>query len=158
MKKTIYLAALGALIATGSAFAQEPAMSGKGGGWLMQMDQDGDGKVTAEEMTAGAKARFDAADADGDGKLSPDEMRNWRKARRMARLDQDGDGLLSFEELTLRRDPAKLIARLDVNGDGAVEAAEFAAGRKKMRKGDRDGGGSCKEHRKGEGRTMACDR
>lgn len=163
MKQTIYLAALGALIATGAAVAQEPAMSGKGGQWLMQMDQDGDGKVTAAEMTAAAKAHFDEADANDDGKLSSDEMRALREMRRgmrrVARLDQDGDQMLSFEELTSRRDPAKLIARLDTNGDDAIDAAEFAEGRKKMRKGDGERCGNWAEHRKeGKGRNADCDR
>lgn len=107
---------------------------------FQSLDADGDGRLTAEEMSANRAARFAAADADGDGLLSADEMRAAQEAQRMARaeriiarMDADGDGLLSLQEIGARRDPAWMFDRMDADEDGVISAEEFEAMRGKAR-------------------------
>ncbi|MGE5191877.1 MAG: hypothetical protein ACM3U2_05200, partial [Deltaproteobacteria bacterium] len=54
---------------------------GRGGGdplaFFQRLDQNGDGKVTEEEMPEFMKARFAAMDANGDKSIDKDE---WQKA------------------------------------------------------------------------------
>lgn len=112
-------------------------------GFLAQMDQNKDGKVTLEEAKAAAAARFTAADLNHDGELDASEMGSMHKARAgkggprgMARLDKDGNGLISREEA-----PPRLQQRfdeLDANHDGALDQQELAALRKGGRKGQGD--------------------
>lgn len=96
-----------------------------------ELDADGDGKVTQQEMLAHRAERFAAADGNGDGKLSVEEMANARAEQRkmrfgrmIAKLDKDGDGLLSAEEMPDRPDR---MMRLDTDGDGAVSLEEMKA-------------------------------
>lgn len=129
-----------------------------------ELDMNGDGKVTAEEMTAHAKARFDAADADGNGLLSTEEMQAQAEARMQERMaersarvmermldrhDDNDDGQISFEEMSDGRDPTRLIDRLDADDDGAVSEEEFAKlserHGKRMKRGD---------HGRGHGKRM----
>ncbi len=119
-----------------------------------EMDADGDGRITAEEIEVHRAARFAAVDANGDGKLSVDEMmaardarRSARMADRIARLDADGDGLLSAEEMEAagpRRDPAAMLERFDADGDGAVTLEEMQQARKGP--GFHGGEGRSREH------------
>ncbi|PWG16212.1 EF-hand domain-containing protein [Salibaculum griseiflavum] len=107
-----------------------------------EMDLDGNGALTAEEMRAAMQARmqarFEAADTDGDGGLSAEEMTAMMQARmanrmerHLDRADENGDGLLQIEEMQAMggkgsRDGA-MFDRLDSNGDGTLDAEEFAA-------------------------------
>jgi len=98
-----------------------------------EMDANGDGKVTAAELTAYQTARFAKADTNNDGRLSLIELdaahagkREQRIARMIAWHDADGDGMLSAEEMP-KRGPGKLM-RLDRDGDGAVSLEELRAG------------------------------
>jgi Ca2+-binding EF-hand superfamily protein len=85
------------------------AQDGPPGGPRMvfeEMDLNGDGAVTLEEMEGARAARFAEADANGDGALDRDELLA-AGAERMARgidrmlerADADGDGAVTLEEL-----------------------------------------------------------
>ncbi|MDV7144229.1 EF-hand domain-containing protein [Tropicimonas sp. TH_r6] len=131
-----------------------------------ELDADGDGKVTTEELKAFAETaatkRFQDADTDGDGKLSAEEMtaaaeaaKLDRQARRqdamIARLDTDKDGLVSEEEMkaaigeragkrgndTERGE--RMIKRFDVDGDGVLSEEEFAKMQELAKDGMREG-------------------
>lgn len=118
-----------------------------------EIDANGDGKITQEEIDAHAAARFAEADTDGDGSVSAEEMvarmqaqrdeRMQRGAERMIeRMDANDDGVLSADEMA-PRNTERLFSRLDANDDGEITQAEMEAAREKMQK--RFG-----EHRKGE--------
>lgn len=127
-----------------------------------EIDANGDGKVTMEEIRAHAQARFDEVDANGDGSITPDEMVAHREAqfaaraeerrarmmkgaeRMMERRDADSSGGLSIDEIGPRDGGAQMFSRLDTDGDGAISAEEFAAARDAMEK-------RRAEHRKDKG-------
>lgn len=103
-----------------------------------KMDADGDGKVTAEEMTAARAAEFTAADTNGDGFLSKDEIlakaREHAQARMEMRADKmiergdaDGDGKISLAEADQHPPMERMLARLDTDGDGAISMDELKA-------------------------------
>jgi len=130
MKKIILASAtaLGlSLIATG-------AFAGPGGGkHFDRMDKNGDGKITAEEMSEAHADLIAKADSDGDGAVTKEEMKAFHKARR--------------EEWKAKHNP-------DKNGDGVVDRTEFtdAAG-EHFDKMDKDGDGVLSEdERKSRGR------
>lgn len=102
-------------------------------------------------------------DKNGDGKISPDEVPEERREnflRLVARLDKDGDGALSKAEMptggpaqpaSLQRDGAQAAAamfkRMDANGDGKVTADEVPEERREqvarmIRRADKDGDGA----------------
>ncbi len=155
MKRTLFItgvvvAALGVTgITSVAAFAKGVGMNGpRGMGSMMsfeEMDLNGDGKVTPEEMAALGQTRFEKADTNGDGFLDADEMQVHivematqhaaKKAERMmAHKDADNDGKLSFEEMQpneKRKD--KMFSRFDTDGDGAISQAEFEEAQAQMR-------------------------
>lgn len=107
-----------------------------------ELDADGDGRITPEEMAAHRQARFEGADSDGDGALSRDELISRmiaRQAERMAayadhmieRHDADGNGLLSPDEMKAGGG-GKMFRRADADGDGAISRAEFDEMRAQM--------------------------
>ncbi|MCR8546812.1 EF-hand domain-containing protein [Salipiger sp. P9] len=121
-----------------------------------QLDADGDGKVTKDELAAmGPAAAFAEADANGDGALEGDELTAFqaaqdkaREARRqqmmLQRFDADKDGKLSLEEMQANaRGPAQMFDRLDTDKDGAVSKDELSALQqmRPMMGGDRKGQG-----------------
>ncbi len=55
---------------------RDGGMPGNGmhGGRFARLDQNGDGKLTWDEMTASARARFDALDTNHDGFIDDSEM------------------------------------------------------------------------------------
>ncbi len=110
-----------------------------------------------------APGRFLAQlDKNGDGKISPDEVPDERREnfqKLVARLDKDGDGALSKAEIpaggtaqpaSLKRDGAMadaMFKRMDANGDGKATADEAPEARREqvarmIRRGDKDGDGA----------------
>jgi len=99
-----------------------------------QLDSNGDGQITQDELQARGAARFAEADSNGDGALSRAELEAQasermasRIDRMMERLDSNGDGQLSQDEMQSRRDPSRMFARLDTDESGGISQEEFEA-------------------------------
>lgn len=156
------IAALSVLLPLGLA-AGLPAIAQDAGGhgaeMFGQLDADGDGALSLEELQA-RPDRFDAADADGDGALSRDEMMARATdraeagvARFFERFDADGDGQVTEAEIAEvqgerqaeRRAEmaARIFERADADGDGLISVEEFEEARAQMlsRGGRGDGRG-----------------
>jgi len=160
MKRAILFSGIAAIALTGSlALASGAGHDGYKGHKGMhgprinfeELDANNDGKVTQEEMSAHAAARFASADTDGNGSLSVDEMKSQMAtrsaeriaeradkmtARLMEKRDTNGDGELSMEEMQ-PKNQGKMFSRLDKDGDGAISAEEFAAMKGKHNRGKR---------------------
>ncbi len=114
------------LIATG-AFA-----SPGGGKHFDRMDKNGDGKITAEEMSEAHAGLIAKADSDGDGAVTKEEMKAFHKARREEwkakhNPDKNGDGVVDRTEFT---DAAgENFDKMDKNGDGVLSEDERRGGR-----------------------------
>lgn len=125
MKKIIMttFAIAGAGLLATTAFAGEG--KGRGHGGWDRMDINGDGEITADEMSEKNAAFIEAADADGNGAVSKDEMKAYHKAKR--------------EERRAKRSA-------DANGDGIVDRTEFLnAAQERFDKMDKDGNGVLSE-------------
>ena len=108
------------------------------------MDADRDGKVSAAEHAAGAKAMFGKMDADRDGKVTAAEMTAAHKAvtgqsakrsdlsaaEKIKAVDGDGDGVLTADEHA--KASAAMFARMDTDGDGGLTKGEMVAGHEAM--------------------------
>lgn len=70
-----------------------------------QLDADGDGKLTTEEMRGSLQDRLQAVDTDQDGYIDRSEAEAGlpRVARFFDRLDANSDGKLSTEEMQQAR-------------------------------------------------------
>ncbi|WP_170558462.1 EF-hand domain-containing protein [Ruegeria atlantica] len=108
---------------------------------FQQLDANGDGQVTKEEMQAHRNQRFTNADTDGDGQLSVEEMQaagqqkvNDRVTKMFERNDANKDGFLSEDELPKPRRADKMFDRIDANDDGAISEEEFADAKDRMGK------------------------
>jgi Ca2+-binding EF-hand superfamily protein len=138
---------------TASAQDQEPERPSRSARMIQHYDVDGDGAISAAEITGAAQDFIAAADLDGDGALSPQELAAGQAAERFIAMDanedggidlaefgsrgarggmggmrgrdQDGDGVISVEELTGRT--LEMIASADADGDGVVTADELDA-------------------------------
>ncbi|MDP4157997.1 MAG: EF-hand domain-containing protein [Bacillota bacterium] len=117
-----------ACIATTAAFAQgmgphPRGMDGPHPGMMMkwdEMDANHDGKISAAEHAAYAKARFDKLDANHDGVITKEEMH-------------------AHMEAMMRDHKAKMFDRMDANHDGMISRDEMEAAMKTMH-GGMDGG------------------
>ena len=100
------------------------------------MDSNGDGKITAAEHAAGAKAMFDRMDANHDGNVTAAEM---DAGHAMMDRDDDMHGMKAGEKAKagkamdhdmddMEMSSADKIAKMDTNGDGMLSAAEHEAG------------------------------
>jgi hypothetical protein len=111
MRRAIDLAAgalVLALMGAGALAAQRvPAGLPASAALLLRFDANHDGVVTREEMEAGLKADFAAADTNGDGCLGPAEVRAENDRR-------------------LARDGAEASPLVDWNLDGCVDLKEFS--------------------------------
>lgn len=119
-----------------------------------QLDADGDGKLTPEELEAmGPGKAFSEADADGDGQLSGDELTAFSDAREqqrkemrqqmmLKRMDTNEDGQLSLDELQARGPGREeMFKSLDKDGDGVLTRTELQQARPMMKMrghGDRE--------------------
>ena len=137
---------LSGLIALGLAAQGNPVQAQEGGPMktnrpvFSELDTNGDGQVTAEELEALHIARLSDIDTDGDGFLTAEEFQAHRAAqaderadrrlqRMIERMDTDGDGKVSLQEAQARSPGTRMIDRLDRNDDGAVSEEEFAQAR-----------------------------
>ncbi|WP_050522863.1 EF-hand domain-containing protein [Pseudorhodobacter wandonensis] len=134
-----------------------------------EMDANGDGKVTKDEVAAFHAAQLAAMDTDKDGNLSAAELiaaqqkrqaereadRETRMAERMIeQRDANKDGVLSLEEMAPKGDRGdKMFDRADTDGDGAISKAEADAMKAKMEKrGDRGRGDDDHGHKGKKGK------
>ncbi|AXI55585.1 calcium-binding protein [Sulfitobacter sp. JL08] len=99
-----------------------------------QIDTDGNGQITREEMQSIVENRFAAADADADGFLTRAELEKAaaerakeRVTQMMERMDTDRDGKITLAEMKPRRDPSRMFDRVDSDSDGVISQAEFDA-------------------------------
>lgn len=158
MFKAGVLAAMIPLALATPALAQEGR--GFGPGMVFsELDLDGDGALTLQEMQGAAEGRFARADADGDGLVTRDELLAQATAQAEARIDRmleradsDGDGAISAAEIDAMREARRvarmerMFERVDADGDGTVTEAEFEAmvarmGERRGDHGDRRGHG-----------------
>lgn len=101
-----------------------------------EADENGDGKVTNQELSAAMAARFATIDANQDGQLTTEElaaMRGKRQGERLAEIDADGDGAISRDEAPPRMQ--RHFDQVDADGDGKVTAGELREGWGKHRRG-----------------------
>ena len=98
-----------------------------------EVDADGNGSVTQEEIDAFRAAQVQGADASGDGALSLDEFETiyTERVRPMMvdafqELDEDGDASITAAELDDHF--GDVVARLDRNGDGALSLEDHGRG------------------------------
>lgn len=139
-------------VSAGAAWAEGPR--GAGGPGLgagpmgdvsfAELDADGDGALSIDELTAQAQSRFDGTDTNGDGALSADEIaaaiiaRATEAAPQMAEnmiahLDDNADGVLQAEEITRPMpDPERMFDRVDTDNDEAISQAEWDEMRAQM--------------------------
>lgn len=123
------------------------------------LDKDGNGQITEDDLMAGAEARFAGVDTDGDGAISQDELAASVAARIDERLqgrdigpgamdaetmsarfaerllgarDANEDGALSLDELSPDTSFARLIDRFDTDDDNAISEAEFDTAKQEM--------------------------
>ena len=129
------LGAFALVLASTGAEAQGPhagvAQSHHVGGFIENFDTDGDGLVSAVEITEEQQRLFIASDVDGDGTLSVNEFR--RRGQLFQALnattlfdlmDVDGNQTLAGPEIF---DPSsRWFARYDSDGDGKLNANEIA--------------------------------
>lgn len=143
MTRTIPTTAVFVLALTAAATVAMAAPGGDRAGFrgapeFSELDANGDGVLTQEDLTAAAQARFSDVDADGNGSVTRAEMaahaESQREERRQERLDDmieradaNNDGALSFEELTDERRGTRMLDRLDADGNGEVSEEEFAS-------------------------------
>ena len=147
----ILLASTLIVLGAGVATAQEH----RGGQMSFEtLDVDGNGEITAEDLTVLRDNRFAELDSDGDGSVSRDEFvaaqvarSEERAAAMFERLDADGDGALSRDVIENRRGGRmgeRMLSRFDADGSGGISAEEFEEARAKFaerrKSGDRGPG------------------
>ncbi len=148
MKKFLTTAAIGAMLAAGTAIA-------------MQSDAPAAPKqpVSKAEMLARADARFDRMDTNKDGQLSADERKAGAEAARAAMAERKGGELQDFVPGARRGGGGmgeRMLARVDTNGDGLISKAEHRAmveARFARMDADKDGTVEAGEGRKGMGKA-----
>lgn len=149
---TTKILALALLIPLGFA-ASEPAHANEGRGFGVEfsdLDADGSGGLSLEELQNIRQNMLNRADANGDGQITEAELlaqANAQAAERVARLlervDADQDGAITQEEIAQAREERRdarraamaerLFERADANGDGEISADEFEEAQTRMR-------------------------
>jgi Ca2+-binding EF-hand superfamily protein len=107
------------------ASAQSGQRGAGGAQILSQADQNGDGIITAAELTAARVEMFTRLDRNQDGQLAGDELR-----QRLAQLDANNDGTVTATEFTANQ--PRWFGRFDANSNGQLEASEVTAARTAM--------------------------
>jgi Ca2+-binding EF-hand superfamily protein len=114
-----------------------------GEGKMQKMDADGDGMITAEEHSAGARQMFQKMDSDADGRVTAAEMDamhaqmkpghsgapKMSSADKIKTVDSDGDGVITAAEH--EAGARAMFGRMDANQDGKLSADEMRAGHAK---------------------------
>ena len=152
-KNTVKILLATALIAVG---ASAVSAQGRGGPQMSfeELDVDGSGEITLEDLTALRDNRFADLDSNGDGSITLDEFTASHMARAAERatamfeqLDVDGDGVLSRDVVDRERRGdrvGRMIERFDADNSGGVSAEEYEEARAMFREhrkgGDRDHG------------------
>jgi Ca2+-binding EF-hand superfamily protein len=140
---------LASAVFSGLALAQEPAAppapTNPTEAFMKELDKNGDGQVSLDEVKAPQEARFAETDANGDGFITPEEARDAfakqvppemleeMEKRGMpdpgdtfiANLDSDEDGKVSADEFV--QPAVDSFSRMDSNGDGVASADEATA-------------------------------
>lgn len=132
-RKILYAAVALALVAVGTAVAQQPASPAPGPQHgHMKLDANNDGVIDRSEAAKSEKfaARFDQLDKNKDGKLSADERPQGRGGRHggrgehMMQADTDKDGRISKAEAAADPKFAQRFAQMDANKDGYVDRSD----------------------------------
>jgi Ca2+-binding EF-hand superfamily protein len=135
--------ALGSIAASVLLMSNAMAQS-KSDHLFSQIDTDKDGKISASEHAAQAKARFDKMDKNKTGKfVIADEFQQPNKPSRgqataeadiavgmLKAMDTDGDGVITAEEHA--KAAAARFEKMDTNKDGVLSKEEWKAGRAAM--------------------------
>ncbi|WP_170381662.1 EF-hand domain-containing protein [Ruegeria atlantica] len=106
---------------------------------FQELDANGDGQLTQEEMEAHRTQRFSKADTDGDGRLSVEEMQaatqkkaNDRVTKMFEEHDANKDGFLSEDELPKPRRAGKMFDRIDADNSGTISEQEYANAKERL--------------------------
>jgi Ca2+-binding EF-hand superfamily protein len=148
LTSTLALAALLGATLSGSVALAETGPGGDRGAMFLEMfdeiDTNGDGQLSQEELEAHRLARFTAADTNKDGKLDAAEVaaaelarftaeQEKRTARIIENRDADGDGTISAEEMG-EGPMERHFARIDADNDGSISKAEAEEAAEHMHK------------------------
>ncbi|MFY0679383.1 MAG: EF-hand domain-containing protein [Thalassovita sp.] len=171
MKRAFVITALTAIVVAGTAITAtaKGGMDRRGGAphvEFSELDMNGDGVLSQDELAAHFKSRFVAIDTDSSGTLSEEELKaaaeaqmaerkarnEERQAKRFAKLiehrDANGDGVLSLDEMEHEK-ADKLFSRLDKDSDGTITQEEFDAAAKMRpghgKRGNKNGRGPATE-------------
>lgn len=131
---------------------------------LMKRDEDGDGKLSKEELPEGLQASFEQLDADKDGLLDEDEIKQGigrlaqggsnQMIKFLMEGDKDGDGKLSSDELPMAM--RQFLKDLDTDLDGMLDVSELQAGLGDLIKAHPNlAPGKAKTKKKGKGKGKA---
>ncbi len=125
-----------------------------------EMDTNGDGAVSLDELTTAATAkiqeRFTKMDTNGDGQVTEDELTSRKGKGKKGKhggkyggkhggkyggimsfdsLDANDDGMVALDELTAYAQ--EIFTKMDANGDGQITEDELKSGKRKGKKGKR---------------------
>ena len=123
---------------------------------LMQLDKDGNGVLSMEEMRPDLSRMAPGGLAGIGGPGSNGAPSGAMMAKLFEKSDSDNDGKLTGDEIPERmRDRLK---QIDSNGDGSIQKSEMVAamqrmeglGQRKGKEGKEEGGGGVKPKRPGE--------
>ncbi|MDG2087194.1 MAG: EF-hand domain-containing protein [Arenicellaceae bacterium] len=100
---------------------------------LEQLDSNGDGTVTRDEIDARQQAQLKEFDSNGDGSMNLEEfsvlwssLNRERMVNAFQAIDNDGTGELTADELNARTEG--LMRRLDQDRDGSIVLSEILRG------------------------------
>lgn len=119
----------------------------KSGGPMMKADTNGDGVISASELSAMQAEHFSRTDINGDGQITIDEITEARERRRreherrkserhVKKLDKNGDGVVSREEFYARHH--EHFNKMDANKDGQLSQEERRTAHRAMMKERRE--------------------
>ena len=102
------------------------------GGSLDDLDSNGDGAISSDEVPASVWNRLSAADADNSGSVTEAELAAYKEAQRVAaveaffdQLDKDSSGTITSADVS--RSTWRFLSRADADSDGAITVDELLA-------------------------------